>query len=135
MKILLTCGPGQEILADEIIQKIKKAPYSFIATQLQELGAITERAKFVVCHNGGYMHFTAALGIPVIGMFGWANPNIWKPISDNAIVIYKNLECSPCNSKSMKQECLDGYPECKWLITVEDISLAIKRIYPSLTSR
>ena len=135
LKILLTCGPGQEILADEIIPKIKKAPYSFIATQLQELGAITERAKFVVCHNGGYMHFTAALGIPVIGMFGWANPNIWKPISDNAIVIYKNLECSPCNSKSMKQECLDGYPECKWLITVEDISLAIKRIYPSLTSR
>ncbi|MBT6600101.1 MAG: glycosyltransferase family 9 protein [Nitrospina sp.] len=132
LKILLTCGSGQEKLVEEIIKKIKKAPYGFITARLQELGAVTERAKFVVCHNGGYMHFADALGIPVIGMFGWANPYIWKPIGDRAIVIYKNLKCSPCNSKTIKQECLDGDPECKRLITVKDVVSAIESIYPPI---
>ena len=76
------------------------------------------------------MHLADALGTPVIGMFGWANPNVWKPIGDNAAVIYKNLECSPCSSKTIKQECLGGDPECKRLITVEDILSAIERVYP-----
>jgi ADP-heptose:LPS heptosyltransferase len=130
LKILLTCGPGQKELVDEIIPKIKDAPYAFLATKLQELGAITQRAQFAVCHNGGYMHIVSALGTPVIGMFGWANPNIWSPIGNNTEVIYKNLKCSPCTSKAIKRECLEGNPECKRLIEVDDIITAIEKLYP-----
>ena len=128
LKVLLTCGPGQEDLVGQIIPMIKKAPHAFIATRLQELGAITQRTRFVVCHNGGYMHIVSALGIPVVGMFGWANPNVWKPIGEKAEVVYKNLECSPCSSKTIKRECLGGDPECKRLITVEDVLSAIEKI-------
>jgi ADP-heptose:LPS heptosyltransferase len=129
LKILLTWGSGQKELVDQIIPKIKNAPYVLLSTKLQELGAITQRAKFAVCHNGGYMHMASALGTPVVGMFGWANPNIWKPIGRNSEIVYKNLECSPCHSKTIKSECLAGYPECKRLITVDDVMLAVKRAY------
>ena len=79
------------------------------------------------------MHMVGVLGTPVIGMFGWANPAIWKPISDKSAVVYKNLECSPCGSKTIKSECLAGDPECKRLITVDDIMSAIKKVYsPSI---
>ena len=129
LKILFTWGPGQKELVDQIIPKIKIAPFALLSTNIQELGAVTLKAQFVVCHNGGYMHMVGALGTPVIGMFGWANPSIWKPISDKSEVIYKNLECSPCGSKTIKSECLAGDPECKRLITVDDILLAIKKVY------
>jgi len=135
LKILFTWGSGQKELVDQIIPKIKTASYALLSSNLQELGAITLRAQFVVCHNGGYMHMVGVLGTPVVAMFGWANPAIWKPLSDKSEVIYKNLECSPCGSKTIKSECLAGDPECKRLITVDDIMSAIKKVYfPSIVT-
>ena len=134
MKVLWTCGPGQKPMVDEIIPKIKTAPHAFISTNLQELGAITQKAQFVVCHDGGYMHFTAALGSPVVGMFGWTNPQIWRPPGNNATIVSKEIECRPCNLQTRKEECWNGRPECKSLITVEDILSAIGEVYPANTT-
>jgi lipopolysaccharide heptosyltransferase II len=131
MKILFVCGPGQQFLVDEILPKIKSASYAFISTSLQVLGAITQKAKFVVCHDGGYMHFASALGTPVVGMFGWTNPRIWHPPGNNTTIVSKEIECRPCNLKTRKQECWDGRPECKSLITVADIIPAIAKVYPA----
>jgi lipopolysaccharide heptosyltransferase II len=131
MKTLFTCGPGQQFLIDEIIPKIKSAPFAFISTNLQELGAITQKAKFVVCHDGGYMHFASALGTPVVGMFGWTNPRIWHPPGNNTTIVIKEIECRPCDLKSRKEECWNGRPECKSLITVADIIPAIAKVYPA----
>jgi lipopolysaccharide heptosyltransferase II len=130
MKVLFTCGPGQKFIVDEIIPLVKNAPHAFISTNLQELGAITQQAKFVVCHDGGYMHFASALGTPVVGMFGWTNPRIWHPLGNNATIVSKEIECRPCNLKTRKEICWNGQPECKSLITVDDIIPAIAKIYP-----
>ncbi|MZH40271.1 MAG: glycosyltransferase family 9 protein [Nitrospinae bacterium] len=134
MKILLTCGPGQEHLVDEVTCEINKAPYSFFSTDLDTLGAITQKARFVVCHDGGYMHFASALGVPVVGMFGWTNPEIWRPPGKNTTIISKEIECRPCNLQTRKEECWNGKPECKSLITVEDILSAVTEVYPSHTT-
>jgi len=133
MKTLFTCGPGQKFLVDSIFPKIKNASYAFISTSLQELGAITQRAQFVVCHDGGYMHFASALGAPVVGMFGWTNPEIWHPPGNNTTIVSKEIECRPCNLKTRKEECWNGRPECTRLITVEDIISSIAKIYPAPT--
>jgi ADP-heptose:LPS heptosyltransferase len=134
MKTLLTCGPGQKHLIDEIIPKIKKAPFAFLSTGLQELGAITQKARFVVCHDGGYMHFASALGTPVVGMFGWTDPGIWPPLGKNTTLVSKEIECRPCNLQTRKEVCWNGKPECKSLITVEDIISAIAEVYPVNTT-
>jgi lipopolysaccharide heptosyltransferase II len=130
LKILFTCGPRQKMFVDAIIPRIKDAQYAFISTNLHELGAITKKSSFVLCHDGGYMHFAAAIGTPVVGLFGWSTPRVWKPIGDKTVVVYKNAECSPCNSKTIKEECLAGDPECKRLITVDDVFSAIKKVFP-----
>jgi heptosyltransferase I len=134
LKILLTCGPRQEQMVDEITPLIKNAPYTFISTDLETLGAITKKARFVVCHDGGYMHFAAALGGPVVGMFGWTNPETWRPPGNNATIISKEIECRPCNLQTRKAECWNGRPECKTLISVEDILAAIDKVYPANTT-
>lgn len=131
IKTLLTCGPGQKHLVDEITPKIKNAPYAFISSSLQVLGGITQRAQFVVCHDGGYMHFASALGTPVVGIFGWTNPRIWHPPGNNTTIVSKEIECRPCNLQTRKQECWDGKPECKSLINVEDIMSALNNVYPT----
>ena len=75
------------------------------------------------------MHFASALGIPLVGLFGWTNPEIWRPPGKNATTVSKEIECRPCNLQTRKEECWNGRPECKSLISVEDTLSAIAEVY------
>lgn len=128
LTIVLTCGPGQEEQAQAVARYMLKIPYAMIETSLGEMAAIAEKARFVICHNGGFMHLSAAMGTPVVALFGWANPSVWKPAGSGHAVVYKNLECSPCTQATIKAECLQGDPECKRLITVDDVIQGIEKV-------
>ena len=128
LKVVVTCGPNEESQAQDVLSLVRGTPGTFVQTGLQELGAITQKAQFVICHNGGYMHVASALGTPVIALFGLVNPRVWKPLGEQSTVIYKNIECSPCNRHTRKKECYSGDAECKRVIEVEDVLLEIERI-------
>lgn len=128
VKVILTCGPGEESQAEEVLKNVKGEAPAFFTAPLQELGRITRSARFAVCHNGGYMHLASALKTPVVALFGVVNPRVWKPLGDRDIVLYKELECSPCNSKTRKAECFDGDAECKRRIEVDDVLSAVESL-------
>ena len=131
LKVLLTCGPGEEPQAQAVLKLVCDTPVAFVQTGLQELSAITKKARFALCHNGGYMHMASVLGTPVVALFGVVNPRVWKPLGQRDVIIYKNLECSPCGHDSRKKECYEGDAECKRLIGVEDILVEVERILRS----
>jgi ADP-heptose:LPS heptosyltransferase len=115
LKIILTCGPDQESEVHEILRKIKNATCIFIQTGLNELAAITKRANFVICHNGGYMHLASAIGTPIVALFGSSNPNIWSPLGNNHVILQHTV------SKSNQKDSLDKRPNYKEHITVEEV--------------
>ncbi|GJL79623.1 MAG: lipopolysaccharide core heptosyltransferase RfaQ [Nitrospinaceae bacterium] len=128
LKIVITCGPGEEDQAQAVIERIDNTPFTFILAELQELAVITEGAEFAVCHNGGYMHLSSVLGTPVIALFGSVHPRVWRPLGAQDVVVYKQVECSPCNHKTRKKECYGGDAECKVIITVEDVLQGVDQI-------
>jgi ADP-heptose:LPS heptosyltransferase len=128
LQVILTGGPGEEDQSQAVIEKIKDAPFAFIMADLQELAVITEGAQFAVCHNGGYMHLSSVLKTPVIALYGSVHPRVWRPLGARDVVVYKQLECSPCNHKTRKKECYKGDAECKEIITVEDILEGVDKI-------
>lgn len=129
LKVILTCGPGEEDQVQKVIGRLSPGtPFVFLTTGLQELGVITRRARFALCHNGGYMHLASAMGTPVIALFGVVHPRVWRPLGDRHVILYKNIECSPCNSRTRKKECYQGDAECKRQITVEDVLEGADRI-------
>ena len=134
VKTVLTCGPGQRDQANAVRKKTLSTQCVFIEAGLQELGAITERSQFVICHNGGYMHLSAAVGTPVIALFGLSNPLIWHPMGEKHIVLHHKLDCFPCSSKTIHTACLAGKPECKELITVEEVLQAVNKIIGPIAS-
>jgi len=134
--IILTCGPGEFGQVEKLIQCLPiKFPYTFISTDLSTLLGITGSAKFVVCHNGGYMHATSAIGVPVVALFGLTDYRIWKPPGEKSVVLHKDIDCWPCTSKTMKQDCWDGKPECKELISAEDVVNSIKKLCPEFSDK
>ena len=126
-KVILTCGPDEKTQAERVAKLVRNSQVIFLQTGLQELGAITQGASFVVCHNGGYMHLASVMGTPVIALFGVVDPDVWKPLGQRDQVIYKNIECSPCYDHTRKPECYEGDAECKKLIEVDDILEAIDK--------
>lgn len=127
LKVVLTTGPGQENQLKDVERQMK-TPFVSIQAGLEEMAAIAEQARFVVCHNGGFMHLSAAVGTPTISLFGLSNPNIWKPQGERHAVVSKPIDCWPCNRTTIKTVCLEGAPECKQLIMVEDVVREIENI-------
>ena len=136
LSIILTCGPDQLDQVKKLTQYLpKEIPFTFISTELSVLLGITTSAKFVVCHNGGYMHAASAIGVPVVALFGLTDYRIWKPLGEKSVVLHGEIDCWPCTSKTMKQVCWDGKPECKELISVENVINGIKKLCPEFSDK
>ncbi len=134
--IILTCGPGQLDQVENLTQCLsKEVPFTFISTELSVLLGITSSAKFVVCHNGGYMHAASAIGVPTTALFGLTDYRIWKPLGEKSVVLHGEIDCWPCTSKTMKRVCWDGKPECKELISAENVINSIKKLCPDFADK
>ncbi|MCL4537763.1 MAG: glycosyltransferase family 9 protein [Nitrospirae bacterium] len=71
--------PGDDGKAEIIINSIKTNMVAYKTTQLKELIAALSLADIVVCCDGGAMHIAAALGKPIVTIWGSTDPNRWKP--------------------------------------------------------
>jgi ADP-heptose:LPS heptosyltransferase len=131
LNVILTCGPDQLDQVENLIQCLQKdVPYTFIATNLSVLLGITGGAKFVVCHNGGYMHATSAIKTPLVALFGLTDYRVWKPLGEKSLILHKDIDCWPCSSNTMKRVCWNGKPECKELISSDDVIESVKTLCP-----
>ncbi|MEW6739060.1 MAG: glycosyltransferase family 9 protein [Nitrospirota bacterium] len=71
--------PGDDENAKVIANSVKTGIIACKTTQLIELIAALSLADIVVCCDGGAMHIAAALGKPIVTIWGSTNPVIWRP--------------------------------------------------------
>src|SRR3989475_3249365 len=72
----LFIGGDQERSLESRIAEGMKTPFRSLIgkTSLRALAAVLERAALMVSNDNGPMHMAAALGVPVIGLFGPSDP-------------------------------------------------------------
>ena len=83
---LVNGGPGEEELA-QAAKAASGGTAQTVAGSLAELLALTRRAKLFVGGDTGPMHLAAALGIPVVAIFGPTSPERNGPYLTPSIVL------------------------------------------------
>jgi heptosyltransferase-1 len=86
VKSLINFGPGEEPLM-RAVESASKGAATGVASSLTELIAITRRARLFVGGDTGPMHLAAALGVPVVAIFGPTNPVRNGPFGTRSIVL------------------------------------------------
>ena len=135
VKVILTCSPDKREMdkANRIIELTQNKPISFIGDiDLKKLGAIAKRARLFFGVDSAPMHITAAVGAPVVALFGPSGAFHWgpwendyrqesgeKPYSKKSgvqtfgrhSVIQRDWDCIPCGKDgcegSKVSDCLE----------------------------
>ncbi len=90
-------------------------------TSIRRLAALLEKVNLLITNDSGPMHIAAALGTPVVALFGPTDPELTGPYGRGHVVLRKNPDCSPC----LRRPCTEGKPVCMEMITVEDVVQAV----------
>jgi lipopolysaccharide heptosyltransferase II len=101
------------------------------ATSLPEMIEGIRRCELMVTNDTGPMHAAAALGKPIIGLFGPTEPRRTGPYGQLANVLRLDLPCSPC----LKSTCHFEKPnECLRALTPEMVEAQVIKIFLALTT-
>jgi len=77
-------------------------------TSLLTLAEIYQRACAVITTDSGPMHLAAAVGTPVIALFGPTDPRRTGPYGTGHTIIRADLSCSPClKKKCPNRQCME----------------------------
>ena len=89
-------------------------------TTLRDLSYVYKLASLMITTDSGPMHLAAAVGTPVIALFGPTDPSRTGPYGAGHTVIRKDIPCSPCFLKKCDSK------KCLRDITVEEVFQAVK---------
>lgn len=91
--------------------------------ELLAMAAVLQRASVFVGNDNGPMHIAAALGTPVVALFGPSDPTVWGPRGPGHRVIHRGLDyCRSC----IHPRCVRGKENCLRMITVEEVVEAVR---------
>jgi ADP-heptose:LPS heptosyltransferase len=125
-QVLFVMGPGEEDIKNVVESRTgSNIGIMLDNLHLPQLGAILERCRVFVGNDSGISHMAAAVGIPVVALFGPSDPVRWAPKGRDVYVIRKALSCSPCDQEMMSH-CKDK--RCLVGISVNEVHHVVHRI-------
>ena len=110
--IWLVGSPNDRAAADALIAALGPDAAAVIdLTGRTDLGTAIDLlsvASLVVSNDSGLMHAAAAVGAPLIALFGSSSPEYTPPLSPLARIAKIDIACSPC----FQRECPLGHFRC-----------------------
>lgn len=80
---------------------------------LQDLAAVLARMDVLITGDTGPMHLAAAMGTPVVALFGPSHPARYGPLAARQRIVRVDLPCSPCGRVRLPPaRCRGHVPDC-----------------------
>ncbi len=117
-------GSAKDGATAERIQQACQHPLTNLCgkTSLQDVADLMAVLQLAITNDSGLMHVAAAVGCPLIAIYGSSTPAYTPPLTQQATALYEGLDCSPC----FERECPLGHTKCLTLITVDKVIKAVQ---------
>ncbi len=129
-QVFLTAGPAERPLVDQIRSHARSHVVVIPPPRrVGQLAALLAQFDVFLCHDSGPMHVAAAVGTPVVGLFGSQNATIWRPLGQHHTVLQTTLPCA-CIGPDAPTPCVptDSYRSyCVRKLGVDDVFAAVTR--------
>jgi heptosyltransferase-1 len=125
--VAIVGGPGDEADAARIATAMS-APSIDLAgrTTTGELAAILERCAVIVGIDSGPIHVAAAMGTPVVALFGPTDPARTAPRGEGHEIVTAGLACAPCARPCTARDCMGA-------ISIGQVTAAVDRVFRRLS--
>jgi heptosyltransferase-2 len=125
--VLMMCGPKEAENALQFVRLADRPRVFSMAEQPLGLGtskACLSRVRLMVSTDSGPRHLAAALGKPVVTLFGPTAPKWSENPTVQAVDLHLSLDCIPCR----KSLCPLGHHKCMRDISVDQVFSAVKEL-------
>ncbi len=96
-RILLLGGDTDRDIAHWVAERIGLAAINGTgATTLKESAALVERCHLFIGNDSSPLHMAAAVGTPVVGIYGPSNPANFYPFGVRHNIVRARRPCAPC---------------------------------------
>lgn len=123
--LLLTGSPADRAQVRLVLDLLDgRVPATGLAGELDllTLGAALAEADLVITGDTGPMHLAAAVGTPVVAVFGPSDPRRYAPLAAARRIVRMDLPCAPCNRiRVPPARCTNGPPDCLSAITADAV--------------
>ncbi len=113
--IVLTGATADRVLVDRVSGQLPADRVVDVAgdQDLLTLAAILERLDLFITGDTGPMHVAAAVGTPIVAIFGPSDPGRYAPAGARDRVVRIELPCAPCNRIRLPPaRCVGHMPDC-----------------------
>ena len=115
----------EKIIGDKICAPLGNTALNLAGrTDLPQVMALIEQMDLLVTNDSGLMHVGAALGRPLVALFGSTNPVTTGPWSNKSVIVSNEMECAPC----LKRECPSDFMCMKGLEATQVLDACMGQI-------
>ena len=119
-------GSAAEREIAEAVQRAMTTPSVVLAgqTTVRQMMGLLARCRLLVTNDSGPMHVAAALGTPVVAVFGPTDPTATSPAGAPCTLVQQPVDCAPCTHRACPRlseihRCMTGVPVSAVLAAAE----------------
>ena len=128
-QVVLCGGPGDALLIAQIRGLARSHVLALEGPPSQPgFAALARACTALLCHDSGPMHVAAAVGTPVVALYGSQNPVLFRPHGAGHVQLVPPMPCGACVSPDT---CVptDSYRNrCVLLLTADAVFAAVKGV-------
>jgi lipopolysaccharide heptosyltransferase I len=116
-------GPGERVLADEVVAAAGGAAAASPQTTVADLVAIARGASLLVSGDTGPTHIASAVGTPIVGLYGPTRPSRNGPLSPRDAIVSRDAICQCHHLRRCTRDRM-----CLLDIDVQEVLSAAERV-------
>ena len=132
LRVVMTAAPSEDerLHVTRILSQTEQAPVNLCGElSLKEMAALSARAALFVGVDSAPMHIAAAMGTPVVALFGPSGEAQWGPwLVPHRVVSSADHPCRPCGidgcGGGKVSDCLVTLPESRVLAAIDELLAA-----------